>query len=1012
MTLRELLRSARRGALAPAERASRPFRGWWPRLSDALIGMFALVVVGLALATYSPALSRNASELLAGNRYLALIDGLFNPFRTQHLLLNSGLPVYDLSIKKQQYALLEEAVAKARKQGFMDDSLKVWADAKFLHDGEEYNVKVRIRGDLPPHWQGPKKSWRIKFGNITVERDGERVKEPYYFDGKRQINLIIPIDRDYVLSYFVNSLMNEQGLVVPRDRFVVLRINGAMQGLYYEVEHFDKPLLASRGRPETAVFAQNDRAMHFEKYSKYGTPGASDARFDLGSIRQLVDREGDLGLRAIRVLIDHSLDPTPEAFRRVRAVLDWERYLRFRNLTTLCNTNHVRFGSDNLRLYYDESRGLLEPVPWDLHITRMPSEPGTIDFWNSHGPDAIQRATLTDPELRLERNRLLWELLADGGRSLMKRYDRIHDKIRPLAWADVLRTPIQGHKMDQRRADLAYNVRRVHKVLSSSTGSLVYRLETSDRAALELAATSFSGLQLEQIELSDPAVFEGAYRLYEDTNDDGRLDEGDALLAETTSAGGRIAFEFERPLLPEVEYGGDFIKNRYWEYFETRAGRVRFFLAGRVAPERRHPLQWTSPAIEVAAVNAVTGLRMASAELSQTEPLPENHISIASYDGSDPFDLDAPERTLGEFVSAHPQFRPSSDRPGAAELSGAAAVSGTVIVPKTVPLILKPGTELAMSPGASILAYGGLIASGTPEAPIRIHEAEPGEAWGVLAVVRPPEPVVASHLQVRGAGQAQLNGILFTGGFAVHDGDLEIEHCRFSEMQSEDGVNLKNGRISMSNCVIADGASDGMDLDFVTGEVRDSAFLGNRGDGLDISGSQVLVVGNRFERMGDKGISVGENSQPIIVNNLLRANTIGISTKDLSFARVAYSTFVDNTLAIEAKRKKPFFGGGGGEFLNNVFTGNEELLTQDSFSAGKVVLGSSLVDVAAASCSDCETGPARFISLERGDYRLAPAGVDGDGFQAAQIAWSGIGERFALPAQPGIFPTGGSANGD
>jgi hypothetical protein len=124
----------------------------------------------------------------------------------------------------------------------------------------------------------PKKSWRIKFGRLPIDYNGQTTEEQIYFQGKRQINLIIPSDREYVLAPFVNQLLSEAGLTVPRDQFAILRINGVLQGLYYEVEHLDKPLFAAQERPETAVVSQSERALHFEQYAKYGTPIASDAK--------------------------------------------------------------------------------------------------------------------------------------------------------------------------------------------------------------------------------------------------------------------------------------------------------------------------------------------------------------------------------------------------------------------------------------------------------------------------------------------------------------------------------------------------------------------------------------------------------------------------------------------------------------------------------------------------------------------------------------------------------------
>ncbi len=1008
MTVRGMISSSSKKLTVPLEHLSRPFRGIWPRFPDALIGMFALAVVVFSIATYSTTLGRYASELARGNQYIALIDGFMNPFRTRNLLLNSGLPIYDLKIPRDQFAIIDSVVEKARKQGWLSEDLQTWVNGKFIYGGEEYDVELRIHGDLPPHWEGAKKSWAIKFGNEKVNDNGTVVKEPKYFQGERRITLIIPQDRDYILAYFTNSLMREAGLVVPRDQFVILKINGTMQGLYYQVEGFDKPLLAESERPETTIYGENDRAMHFDQYTEYGMPGASDAQYDISSLRRQVDTEGELGLQAMQVLIDHSLNPTAENFRRVRAVLDWDKYLRFRVWTTLLNTNHVRFGSDNFKLYYDTSRGLLEPVPWDVHVTRMPKEPGTIDFFNNHGPDEIERATLMDPELRLQRNKVLWEMVSDGGDRLMAKYNAISERIRPLAWADVLATPIQGYKMDVLKDDLEYNVRRTYRVLSLSSGGLTYRLEANDRAALDVTATNFSGIQLRKIRVSDP-LLSGQYRLYEDVNNNGELDSSDPLLGETratrldetTAITQTISFDLDKYILPKVKYGSDTIDGRYWEFFDTLAGRSRFFLVGKLAPAKRDPLQWQPPEIQVSAENPVTEAQVPAVLIDPTEPQQVNSIGISAYDASRPFDLDAPERSLVEFLQNYPQFTASRDHPGAAELSGSVTISGTVIVPKSVHLILRPGTDITMMPDASVVSYGGLTAIGMPANRIRIHQNGSGEAWGTFSVVRPPEPVTMEYIDVQGGGQAQVNGILFTGGLAVYEADLHIEQCRITNMKSEDSLNLKNGRILMKNCLIANSASDAFDNDFTTGEIRDSEFINIKGDGVDLSGSTVTIVGNHFENVGDKGVSVGEDSHPTIVDNLFKACQIGVSSKDLSYTKLAYSTFVNNVLAIEAKRKKPMFGPGSGEFVNSVFYGNKTLLEEDYFSRGLIKLQNSLVDNP-ADCRSCQSANILFRSPETGDYRLAPGIVLGN-FVPAQAEWAKFDGMGDSPQQPGIF---------
>jgi len=995
---------SRQKITAALERISSPVRWIWPRLSDAMIGIVALGVITLCCLTYSTSLARRASELVTGNKYLALIDGFFNPFRNRHLLLNSGMPIYDLKISPEEYDKVEQVVAQNLKHGWMNDDAKTWSKAQFIYEGEKRSVDIRVRGALSPHWKNPKKSWRIKFGKEKVNDGGKEVEQTLYFRGKRQINLVIPSDKLYGMATFINSLLRNYKLVTMDDRFVILRINGIVQGVYYEVEQFDKAMFAADNRPETPLFGQNGRGMHFEQYTKYGTPAASDAKYDMGSIERAVDPENDIGMRAIETLNAHAKNPTPENFRRARNVLDWEKYLRFRNMTTLCNTNHVRFGSDNLKLYYDPSRGLLEPIPWDILLVKLPKEPGTIDFWNNHGPDELQRATLLDPMLRLQRNKMLWEWVGDGGDSLMAKFNAVHKKIRPYIWADVLTTPIQGYKMDGIKKEFDYNVRRVYTVLKMSSGNFVYKLETSDRAAIEVASLNFSGIQLQKIQLTDSATFAGNYRLYEDTNRDGKLTSNDSLVAETEAKDGQITFAFTQNILPELKYRGDFIDGRYWEFFETLTGRRRYFLSGKVAPpfEKRDPLEWKAPAIRVAAANAVTGWDIPSG-LAGTDKAPaDNSIGITAYDASDPWDIDAEDLTLTEFLQRHPQFVASQEHPGAAEVVGKITISGLVVVPKSVPLILKPGADITMKPRAIVLCYGGLTSIGTPENRIRIHGEGIDKVWDTFAIVRPPKKVVVHYTDIQHAGQAQVNGMLFTGGFAIHNGDAELINCRITEMKSEDGLNVKNGRVFMKNCLISGTDSDAFDLDFCTGEITDSHFSNTGGDGVDFSGSYVTVRNCRFENIGDKGTSVGENSHPILLNNVYIGCNIGVSCKDLSSPKIAFCTFINNNLAVEAKRKKPFFGGATGNFVSCVFSGNKELLDEDYFSDGGVTVRHSLVD-APTDWPTCKTAELQFVSPDQNNYLLEPNALASNGFEVVAPEWMKLNGNGHAPKLPGIL---------
>ena len=111
-------------------------------------------------------------------------------------------------------------------------------------------------------------------------------------------------------------------------------------------------------------------------------------------------------------------------------------------------------------------------------------------------------------------------------------------------------------------------------------------------------------------------------------------------------------------------------------------------------------------------------------------------------------------------------------------------------------------------------------------------------------------------------------------------------------------------------------------MDFTTGTVTGNTFEGpdavvENGDGLDLSGSWLLVTGNRFANHTDKAISVGERTDVVVSENKIRDSNMGLAVKDLSRALVMDNEFSGNQVMISAYRKKPQFGGGQARLTGN-----------------------------------------------------------------------------------------------
>lgn len=244
---------------------------------------------------------------------------------------------------------------------------------------------------------------------------------------------------------------------------------------------------------------------------------------------------------------------------------------------------------------------------------------------------------------------------------------------------------------------------------------------------------------------------------------------------------------------------------------------------------------------------------------------------------------------------------------------GLIKVLSTVQLPKMMTLIINPGVVIEMAEGVSMVVRGSLIAEGTSALPIIIRP-EKGRQFGSFAVLGEPVMPLTVRLEyfdISGGGESWVDGVLFTGQLAMHQTIFSGRNIKISGSSSDDGLNVKNSSVLIEDSNFFDNIGDQIDLDFVTGEVSNSLFSRsdreNESDGLDISGSKVLVVENVFQNFGDKGLSIGEQSELLVVANEFVNNEQGIAVKDGSTACILNNEFIGNNKNVLSYIKKKMY---------------------------------------------------------------------------------------------------------
>ena len=228
-------------------------------------------------------------------------------------------------------------------------------------------------------------------------------------------------------------------------------------------------------------------------------------------------------------------------------------------------------------------------------------------------------------------------------------------------------------------------------------------------------------------------------------------------------------------------------------------------------------------------------------------------------------------------------------------------INNTIILPYGINLILNPGVKINLASNVGFLIRGNLNAVSDNEV-IEIKpkdKNEPFSSFAVLGSTSIPSKVNLKNFIISGGNEGIINGVYFSGQMSIHNADVLITQSEFLNSSSDDGLNIKYSNVEVNDSKFMHNMGDAFDCDFCKGFIKMNIFKGLESDqtivdgtdGLDLSGSKVLVEKNKFLGFSDKALSIGERSRVDVNNNVIKSSNIGIAVKDASIAYLKNNTF-------------------------------------------------------------------------------------------------------------------------
>lgn len=834
-----------------------------------------------------------------------------------------------------------------------------YVDARISYEGKDYKVETKLRGDNYWHWIYEKKSLKIK------------TKKSNLIDGIRKFNFSAPREKTMLVYSLEASLASRMGILTPNVEPVKVYMNDEYAGVFLSIEEIDEIFLRRNGKLPSNIYDDEKSWNNIKIRSAIESNGIyswkSAENWEKLAENNTMKPEDFSDLEYLLKIVNNT--PKEKFPVEIEEVLDIDKYLKWYAHSEISGSLHQDSYHNN-KLYVDPSSGKFEPIAWDAHGFSTHNPP---DVPLDTPMNPLNMKILQNPEYIQKANQYLWEAV-NGEGSYQKQaqiIDDMYNKIKKAVYDDANKRWIEflggdtsaetysNQEYDRSVEDLKKWIKQRNEYIKKQletcilyTSGVIYN-SAKNSGVIGFTADGYSGSTLKGIELNT-TYKSGNIQLWRDKNFNGICDENDELVKEQ-SAGSIISIEMDEPLLPGRKVIPLLLSKRL-KYMlnmnfnlEPQALNYNYILKYN-GPEKSGNITLK----QIKAVNATT----------------KNEIKTS---------FKQPASNNSDLFSIHPWKIIRAKSGQSVTFYGKEyVIDKDIVIDENSSITIESGAVLKLQPGKSILVYGRADIRGTKDKPVQFTAADKNKPWGVLAIQgsNSKDSIIENAVFEYGGQQTTLGHVTYTGMVSAYNTELSMKNCilRYSR-GGDDAFNAKNSNIHIDGCKFSNVFSDAVDFDYSEGTIENCYFYKSGNDAIDLMTSNPLIKGNLMEGNGDKGVSVGEEANPVIFNNVITGNSIGIESKDKSEPLIINNLVCKNKIGVNLYLKNYMYGGGGKALVvNSIVADNLELdyKTRDKSSISFVNSNLGRGDGKNIDEKDTLREPVKFEEFKQNKY-MTPA---------------------------------------
>jgi parallel beta-helix repeat protein len=254
---------------------------------------------------------------------------------------------------------------------------------------------------------------------------------------------------------------------------------------------------------------------------------------------------------------------------------------------------------------------------------------------------------------------------------------------------------------------------------------------------------------------------------------------------------------------------------------------------------------------------------------------------------------------------------------------------------------------------------------------VEVRRLDPRSPWGVIVLQdRGASGSILDDCDFEGGSHDTIDHVYYSGMLSVHCADrVQVRRSRFAaNVLGDDTIRFARCADLLLDEIRVEAANgDAIDCDISTGLIRATRIIRPHNDGVDLMTASVDLTDLEVEGAGDKGISLGESSNPTVRASRLTGCNIGVALKDGSNPVLEQVEILDCQVAVDGYDKNWRYPGGGrgllrqctleGNGIDVRLRGDSTLILESTSTEERFVLPQGEEQRLTIVPPDAETGP-------------------------------------------------------